>query len=469
MALFQCNFAMPDPFRDSSHVNVIHRLIEVLQRLFATGYSPEPQLRTFLSRGHTQETSLAEVTVAVLSAQESRQLFGVSLASRSIQPVFLHVVNRHAAPLRLNALDIDPHYYTPLEAASINHFSIIKRLSAFGIAAFYFLPLVALLPLKLLTGAWANRRMDACFTTQAFPLRPILPGENVTGFIYTTLDAGSKTVRVRLSSTGGLGADDGLFRLNHRATDRVGQVVDLTFVIPVPGLATDSLHQDFSRFFPASTTIACNELELAEKLLDMPAATTNKEGVRSGDPVNLVVIGALTTVLSACTARWDECETLTLNTCWKTFRAFVFGDEYRYSPVSPLHLFGRSQDVALQRIRSSINERLHLRLWLTPLEFSGRPVWVGQISRDIGVRFTTHTWNFTTHRVDPNVDESRDYIVEDLLRANRVEAVDYVEGVGACRPEAPRHNLTGDPYFTDGKRAVIVLSLDCTARVNAAV
>ena len=94
---------------------------------------------------------------------------------------------------------------------------------------------------------------------------------------------------------------------------------------------------------------------------------------------------------------------------------------------------------------------------------------MGQISRDIGVRFTTHTWNFTTHRVDPNVDESRDYIVEDLLRANRVEAVDYVEGVVACRPEAPRHNLTGDPYFTDGKRAVIVLSLDCTARVNAAV
>ncbi len=457
---------MPYPFRDSSLVNSIHRLIEVLQRLFATGYSPEPQLRTFLSRGHTQETPLAEVTVAVLSAQESRQLFGVSLASRSIQPVFLHVVNRHATPLRLNALDIDPHYYTPLEAAGINHFSIIKQLSAFGIAAFYFLPLFALLPLKLLTGAWANRRMDECFATQAFPLRPILPGENVTGFVYTTLDAGSKTVRVRLSPTGGLGADDGLVRLTHLPADPVGQVVDLTFVIPVPGLSTDSLQRDFSSLFPASATIPCNEFQLAEKLLDMPAVTTDEKGVRPGDPVNLVLIGELTTVLSACTARWDECETLTLKTCWKTFRAFVFGDEYRYSPVSPLHLFGRSQDVALQRIRSSINERLHLRLWLTPLQFIGRPVWVGQISRDIGVRFTTHTWNLTTHRVDPNIDESRDYIVEDLMRADRIQAVDYVEGVVACRPEAPRHNLTGDPYFTDGKRAVIVLSLGCTRRAN---
>ncbi len=34
----------------------------------------------------------------------------------------------------------------------------------------------------------------------------------------------------------------------------------------------------------------------------------------------------------------------------------------------------------------------------------------------------------------------------------------YVHGVGACEPEHPKRNLTGDPYFTDGRRAVIVLS-----------
>ena len=113
----------------------------------------------------------------------------------------------------------------------------------------------------------------------------------------------------------------------------------------------------------------------------------------------------------------------------------------------------------MQRIRSSINERLHLRLWLTPLRFSQRPVWIGQISRDIGVRFT----NLTTHRVDPNVDESRDYAVEDLLRAERVDAVAYVDGAGACGSDQPKHNLTGDPYFTDGKRAVIALSKARTA------
>jgi hypothetical protein len=233
-------------------------------------------------------------------------------------------------------------------------------------------------------------------------------------------------------------------------------------VIPVPGIAADYLRRDFADLCPDSALIACDLPELTQRIRDMPAATTNTKGLRLGDPVNLVVIGDFETLLSAFTARWDECETITLATCWKTVRAFLFGTEYRYSPVSPLHLFGRSQDVALQRIRSSINERLHLRLWLTPLRFSGQPVWVGQISRDIGVRFTTQVWNLTTHRVDPNVDESRDYVVEDLLRAEHVNAVGYVDGVGACDPEHPKRNLTGDPYFTDGKRAVIALSKERT-------
>ena len=131
--------------------------------------------------------------------------------------------------------------------------------------------------------------------------------------------------------------------------------------------------------------------------------------------------------------RWDETETITLATSWKTFRAFLVGAEYRYSPVSALYLFGRSQDFALQRIRQSINERLHLRLWITPLRLSGTPVWVGQISRDIGVRFTLKTWNLTTHRIDPDVDEARDYVVEDLLEAERLELADYVGGVGRLR------------------------------------
>lgn len=437
---------------------MFQRLARVLQRVFTTVYAPQPELRSFLERSQTQDTPQAQVTAAVLSAEESRQLFGVPLASRSIQPVFLRIVNRHTSPLRLYVLDIDPHYYTALEAAGLNHFSLLKRLSAYGIVAWYFLPLLLLLPLKVFTAARANRRMDDLFRQRAFPLRPIPPGETAEGFVYTTLDAGSKTVRVCLYETGGAGSEDGPAQLSELTAEPHAPEVDLTFVIAVPGLAADYLRRDFAELIPGDELIACDLHTLATRLAAMPPATTNAKASRTGDPVNLVVIGEFATVLSAFTARWDECETISLDSCWKTARAFLFGAEYRYSPVSPLHLFGRSQDVAFQRIRSSINERLHLRLWLTPLRFNGQPVWVGQISRDIGVRFTTKVWNLTTHRIDPNVDESRDYVVEDLLRAERIEAVGYVAGAHACTADNPQRNLTGDPYFTDGKRAVILLS-----------
>jgi hypothetical protein len=35
-------------------------------------------------------------------------------------------------------------------------------------------------------------------------------------------------------------------------------------------------------------------------------------------------------------------------------------------------------------------------------------------------------------------------------------------GTGACAAEQPRRNLTGDTYFTDGRRAVVYLSPERT-------
>jgi hypothetical protein len=97
-------------------------------------------------------------------------------------------------------------------------------------------------------------------------------------------------------------------------------------------------------------------------------------------------------------------------------------------------------------------------LWATGVCFDGQPVWIGQVSRDIGVRFTPKTWNLTTHQIDPNVDEARDYVLDDVMVAGRVARLGYVSGVEAAPATAPRRNLTGDPYFTDGLRAVAVLS-----------
>jgi hypothetical protein len=371
------------------------------------------------------------------------------------------VVNRSDKLLRLQLVRIDPNYYTPLEAAAVNHFSIAKRLSAFGLMGWLFLPLLLLIPFKLATAFLANRRMSAFFQSQGFHLRPIRPGDESEGFVFTTYDAGAKVVHISLHSAGDLiDSAKGLAE----APDAVDADVEFTFSIPVPGIAVDFHRRNFEELLPPGSLVDCDLPTLARRLADMPAATSNAKATHCGDPVNLVVIGDFETLLAAFVARWDESEVITLATCWKTMRSFLVGSQYRYSPVSALYLFGRSQDIALQRSRRSINERLHLRLWLSPLRFQGKSVWVGQVSRDIGVRFTHKTWNLTTHRVDPDVDEARDYVLEDLLQAERVAATGYVDGVGACDRKTPRRNLTGDPYYTDGKRAVILLSATRTGQ-----
>jgi hypothetical protein len=112
----------------------------------------------------------------------------------------------------------------------------------------------------------------------------------------------------------------------------------------------------------------------------------------------------------------------------------------------------------LQKARVTINERVHARLWLTQYTFEGRKVWIGQVSRDIGVRLTDQTWNLTTHKIGPDVDFDRTYLLQDLLMSGFVERYGYVDGVGYAPASTPRRNLTGDPYYTDGLRAVIFLS-----------
>ena len=411
--------------------------IPILRRLWIS-YDPRADDRAFVERAETQAQDGLEVAVAVLDGAESRRFFGVPMARRGMQPIWLRVTNNSRATYRLHVVSVDPNYFSPLEAAAVNHFSTGKRLLGFGVLAWLFLPLLLLAPLKLIGVRRANRRMDAFFQEHAFRLRPIAAGGQSEGFVFTPLDAGNKAVRVRLT-----GPDD---------------TKEFAFTVPVPGLDADHLRHEFEQAHSADELIECDVAGLVVRLKETHGTTSNAKGSREGDPVNLVIIGEFQTVLSAFAARWDETETISLASCWKTMRAFLLGSEYRYSPVSPLYLFGRSQDFALQRVRESINERLHLRLWATPLRLQGRPVWIGQISRDIGVRLTWRTWNLTTHRIDPDVDEARDYVLEDLLEAERLEMAGYVDGVGACDREHPQRNLTGDPFFTDGKRAVIVVS-----------
>lgn len=401
-------------------------------------YRPRPEERPYLERVEVQKGGDLVVKAAVLSNKEGDRFFGVNLARRGIQPVWLEITNSGREPYRIRLASLDPGYYPPLEAAYANHYHIVRRILGFGVMAWFFLPLLAGLPFKLLAARIVNRRMDQFFQDHALGWALIRPGTSAAGFVYTSLDEGSKQFTVRL--------------FNPTAPR------DFAFSIPVPGLRVDHGTKELDALAQKLGAVECDEAELKKRLEAMPRCTTNRTRTRDGDPLNLVVIGEFETVLSGFGARWDETEAITFKSCLQTFLAFALGRDYRYSPVSALYVNGRSQDFALQRVRESINERLHLRLWLTPLRYRGKPVWIGQISRDIGVRFTPKTWNLTTHKIDPDVDDARDYLLDVLLESGRVALAGYVPGAQAADRSAPRHNLTGDPYFSDGLRAVVMFS-----------
>jgi hypothetical protein len=48
------------------------------------------------------------------------------------------------------------------------------------------------------------------------------------------------------------------------------------------------------------------------------------------------------------------------------------------------------------------------------------------------------------------------HILEDLVYSQQVAKTGWVKGVGKATRSKPRHNITGDPYFTAGLRAVLM-------------
>jgi len=377
-------------------------------------FHPQPLTQVpFQERAQTQQDGKVRITVAIPSDTETQAIFGVSLYDDGVQPVWLEVENHEDRPFWLLSPGLDPDYFSPLEVSYANHFSALR-----------------------LAGS-TNRQMDDHFRQLAFT-NPVVPGATESGFIFTNLHRGSKPVDIDLVSR-----------------DRL---ITLTSVIPVPGLQTRANRLDFHTLYTDDEILQYeDEQEFRTALEQLPCCTTNKQGSKNGDPLNLVLIGNPDDVFPAFIRRgWHPTEVLRVATAWKTLKAAIFGSRYRYSPISPLYAYGRPQDIEGQKARTTIHQRNHLRLWLTPLRFQGKLVWLGQISRDIGSRFTLQTWWFMTHKIDPDVDEARNGLIQDLAYSQALTKIGMVKGVGAAPAANPRGNLTGDPYFTDGLRAVLM-------------
>jgi len=83
-------------------------------------------------------------------------------------------------------------------------------------------------------------------------------------------------------------------------------------------------------------------------------------------------------------------------------------------------------------------------------------LWIGDASRDIAVKvlFRHHIPVGTTHRIDANVDAERNLIVDALRTAGDVTTVVMEPGMGRTQHGV---NGGGDPFYTDGQVAVVIL------------
>ena len=281
--------------------------------------------------------------------------------------------------------------------------------------------------------------LDRRFRQLAFR-NPVLPGATTSGFVLTNLDEGVKPVQVDLVAS--------------------GRTRTFSIVTIVPGFRADyHISEVFRReiYPPAKIVDYTDDAAFRAALEALPCCVTNKDRSKNGDPLNLVVVGGLDDAFPALARRgWRPTEEKWTGSITRMVTSALSGERYAYAPVSDLYLYGRAQDLALQKARDNIHQRNHLRLWLSPMRYHGKQVWVGQISRDIGSRLTIHSPTLTTHKIDPDVDEARVALAEDMAYSQNLAKIGLVKGVGAAPKDAPRGNLTTDPYYTDGFRHVLV-------------
>ena len=375
-------------------------------------YSPQP-LDACDDDCHTYTKTRHEITVStrLLSDDEAERLYGVDLASVGLQAVWLQIDNRndHSHWLLVSALD--PNYFAPGEAAALFEFGLSEA---------------------------DELRANQWFSDLAIPHKS--PPDTVTeGYVLAPRHEGGRFLAVMLTGN--------------------QHVVEFGFAVTLPDGEFDFEQLDPGQIYPE---VARPDLDLDQfraRLRSMPCCAFDEEGKREGDPLNLVLVGNLDQVLTSLSrGGWSFTHRIDLDSIERMVGAAISGAAYPVAPVSPLYLFNRPQDLALQRARNTILQRNHLRLWLAPFRFDGKSVWMGQISRDISIKPTLLSPTFTTHVIDPNVDEARESLLQSLLVKGVVQRFAFVAGPPRAAPDAPRANLTEDPYFTDGLRLMLQLS-----------
>jgi hypothetical protein len=184
----------------------------------------------------------------------------------------------------------------------------------------------------------------------------------------------------------------------------------------------------------------------------MPFRTQSAKGNRDADVTNILIVGSRLQVESAfAEAGWTQARSMCLRARFHGLLALLLRSGYERAAVSGHKLAGRPPDLVFEKLHNSLAKRHHVRFWQGDQATTGEAVWVGAGTHDVGIVFKDRGF---THAINPEIDEEREKIVNDLEFTGQVATVSLLE-----RPDAPRldGDAPGDPIETDGRVAVIVL------------
>ena len=187
-------------------------------------------------------------------------------------------------------------------------------------------------------------------------------------------------------------------------------------------------------------------MTLQQVIQMLPSRVTNRQG-RPGDALNLVFWGTRSDIKAAfARAGWLVPNRPTPRIIWPLIRRRW---HYKRLPIFNLYVYGRPEDLAyvLPNPRLIVERRHHVRIWKTDYKLDGIPLWVGSATHDVSIEVVLRKLSIF-HRINPNVDQERNFIGHDLAKYWQPLQEEYLQ---AANPVYVAKTATGQTYHTDGK------------------
>jgi hypothetical protein len=173
------------------------------------------------------------------------------------------------------------------------------------------------------------------------------------------------------------------------------------------------------------------------------------------EPVSIVLVGSRATLEDAFRAAgWTEAAPFGFQSVRGGVAAALAQRGDPAGPVTPSFLAEEPNTLAFSLpVGATFAQRHHIRIWRTRDETTtGQDIWLATASYDQGFELS-HTTFLPTHQIAPDIDTERAFVVASLEQSGVVAQQAMLQLV----PAEHGHNLSGDPFFTDGQAVILAL------------